>query len=138
MCKDLWKMWKINITDRDLYYILDINGIKVNAFVDTGNSIRDPITSLDVIFLKDNLKDKIIIPNIENEKITISVTTVNGDDTKEAYIIKNIIVYKGKKEIGKIDKIILSFSLNNSNTPEKYSAILGYNTYLEKLEGVKL
>ena len=36
------------------------------------------------------------------------------------------------------DKIILSFSLDNSNTPEKYSAILGYDTYLENLKGVIL
>ena len=138
LCKDLWKMWKINITDRDLFYTLDINGNKISAFVDTGNSVKDPITSLDVIFLKENLEDEIISKNLNLKKIYINVSTVNGSKIKTGYIIKNIIIYKGKRKIALIDKIILSFSLDNSNTPEKYSAIIGYNTYLEKLKGVIL
>lgn len=138
LCKDLWKMWKVNITDRDLFYTLDINGNKISAFVDTGNSVKDPLTSLDVIFLKKELESKIILKNIDLKKTYISVSTVNGSEIKTGYIIKNITIYKGKREIALIDKIILSFSLDNSNTPEKYSAILGYDTYLEKLKGVIL
>ena len=72
------------------------------------------------------------------KKTYINVSTVNGSQIKLGYIIKNIIVYKEEREIALIDKIILSFSLDNSNTPEKYSAILGYDTYLEKLKGVIL
>lgn len=138
ICKDLWKMWKTKIIDRDLYFVLDINGMKINAFVDTGNTIEDPVTSLNVIFIKESLREKIINFKSEQNKTFISVSTINGNDYKEAYIVKDIIVYKEQKVIGKIDKIILSFSLNDSNTPEKYSAILGYNTYLEQLEGVIL
>ena len=131
-------MWKSNIKDRDLFYTLNINGKKVNTFVDTGNSVKDPITSLDVIFLKKELEKEIITDNLSYKKTYINVSTVNGSQIKLGYIIKNIIVYKEEREIALIDKIILSFSLDNSNTPEKYSAILGYDTYLEKLKGVIL
>ena len=137
-CQDLWKMWKIKISDRDLFYILNINGNKINAFVDTGNSAKDILTSLNVIFLKENLKNKIVVQNSNLKKTYINITTVNGTDLKEAYITKDVIVYKGKKQIAKLDKIILSFTLNDSNTPEKYSALIGYDTYLDKLEGVIL
>ena len=131
-------MWKINIKDRDLFYTLKINDRKINAFVDTGNSVKDPITSLDVIFLKKELEKEILTNNINYKKTYINVSTVNGSQIKVGYIIKNIKLYKEEREIAIIDKIILSFSLDNSNTPEKYSAILGYDTYLENLKGVIL
>lgn len=134
--KDLWKVWKIKLTDRDICYFLDINGYKVKAFVDTGNRVKDLETSLDVIFILDNLKDKILTGN--EKKINIDINTVNGDSSKEAYIVNNVIVYKEEREITKIDKIIISFSLKESSTPEKYSAIIGYETYLDNLEGVML
>ena len=137
MCKDLWKMWKTNIKSRDLYYILDINGIKVKAFVDTGNNVKDPVTLLDVIFLDEKLKEDILARQKHLQKINVEVITVNGNDKKEAYIVKDIVIYKDKKIITKLDKIILSFTLNSS-TPEKYSAIIGYDTYLESIEGVVL
>ena len=137
MCKDLWKMWKTNIKSRDLYYILDINGIKVKAFVDTGNNVKDPVTLLDVIFLDEKLKENILARQKNLQKINVEVITVNGNDKKEAYIVKDIVIYKDKKIITKLDKIILSFTLNSS-TPEKYSAIIGYDTYLESIEGVVL
>lgn len=138
ICKDLWKMWKINITEKELYYILKFNDVEIKAFVDTGNSIKDPVTSLNVIFISENLKQKVINKLKQYKKINIDVLTINGIDTKEGYIVKDVIIYKENKQISKIDKIILSFTLNNSNTPEKYSAIIGYETYLENLEGVKL
>ena len=106
--------------------------------MDTGNSIKDPVTSLNVIFISENLKQQVINQLKEYKKINIDVLTINGIDTKEGYIVKDVIIYKENKQISKIDKIILSFALNNSNTPEKYSAIIGYETYLENLEGVKL
>lgn len=138
ICKDLWKMWKINITQKDLYYILKFNDVEIKAFVDTGNSIKDPITSLDVIFIEEKLKPIILNEKEEYKKINIEVLTINGTDIKEGYIVRDVIIYKENKQVNKIDKIILSFTLNNSNTPEKYSAIIGYDIYLEKLEGVKL
>ena len=55
--KDLWNMWKTKLKNRDLYFKLLIDNVVVDAFVDTGNSVKDPATSLDVIFLKECLLD---------------------------------------------------------------------------------
>ena len=137
ICKDLWKVWKSNIRSRDLYYILCINNVKLNAFVDTGNTVKDPLTSLNVIFVNKDLKDICISNDTKSDKIYININTVNGNDVKEGYVVENVDIYKGKNKVAKLDKIILSFTLN-SNTPEKYSAILGYDTYLENLQGVIL
>ena len=133
--KELWKVWKTNITSENLYYNLCINNNELSAFVDTGNSVKDPLTNLNVIFVKDNLKEKVVNSNLKRTYINIS--TINGCDTKEAYIANNVKVYKGKNEVAELDKIILSFTLS-SDTPEKYSALLGYDTYLENLQGVRL
>ena len=47
---------------------------------------------------------------IGNEKkINIDINTVNGDSSKEAYIVNNVIVYKEEREITKIDKIICDY-----------------------------
>ena len=132
LVKDMWKMWKTKIRYRDLYYTLKINNVEINSFVDTGNTVKDPISNLNVIFLNNELKDKININ--EYNKVEIEVLTVNGNNIKEGYIVKNVLVIKDGKKIANIPEIILCFSLIG-NTPEKYSAIIGYDTYLENLNG---
>ena len=115
-----------------MYYELKINDVKIKSFIDTGNTVKDPISSLNVIFLNKNLKNSL---NLDvNKKIAFNVSTVSGNDIKEGYIVKNVKVIKDGREIAKIPKIILCFSLT-SNTPEKYSAIIGYDTYLENISG---
>lgn len=132
LVKDLWKMWKSKIKISDLYYELKINDVKIKSFIDTGNTVKDPISLLNVIFLNKNLKNSL---NLDvNKKIAFNVSTVSGNDIKEGYIVKNVKVIKDGREIAKIPKIILCFSLT-SNTPEKYSAIIGYDTYLENISG---
>lgn len=132
LVKDMWKMWKTKIRYRDLYYTLKINNVEINSFVDTGNTVKDPISNLNVIFLNNELKDKINLN--EYNKVEIEVLTVNGNNIKEGYIVKNVLVIKDGKKIANIPEIILCFSLIG-NTPEKYSAIIGYDTYLENLNG---
>lgn len=129
---DLWKMWKTKIGYKDLYFTLKINDVEINSFVDTGNTVREPINNLNVIFLDKELEEKLVNQNYN--KIEFEVLTVNGIDLKEGYIAKDIIAIKDGKEIAKIPKIILCFSLIR-NTPEKYSAIIGYDTYLDNLNG---
>lgn len=130
--KDLWNMWKTKLKNRDLYFKLLIDNVVVDAFVDTGNNVKEPITNLNVIFLNANLKSKL---RLEKYKIIdVDVITVNGTDKKQGYIATDIIVIKDGKKIAKIPKIILCFSLIG-NTPEKYSGIIGYDTYLEDLNG---
>lgn len=125
-------MWKSKIKIRDLYYILKIDDVEIKSFVDTGNTVKEPLTNLNVIFL--NAKLESIIDLEKYNRVDFEVLTVNGIDKKEGYIVENVTVIKDKKEIAKIPKIILCFSLIG-NTPEKYSALIGYDTYLENLNG---
>ena len=113
--KCMWKTLKDKFKIRDLYY-----------------TVKDPISNLNVIFLKKELEE--IIIKDKTNKVEFEVTTVNSVDTKEGYIVKNIQVIKEGRIIANIPKIILCFSLIG-NTPEKYSAIIGYDTYLENLNG---
>lgn len=130
--KCMWKTLKDKFKIRDLYYTVKINNMEVTSFVDTGNTVKDPISNLNVIFLKKELEE--IIIKDKTNKVEFEVTTVNSVDTKEGYIVKNIQVIKEGRIIANIPKIILCFSLIG-NTPEKYSAIIGYDTYLENLNG---
>ena len=52
----------------------------------------------------------------------------------DGYIFKNVEIYREDKYVATIEKIIISFEFNNSH--EKYSGIIGYETYLKYLEGV--
>ncbi len=130
--KDLWNMWKTKLKNRDLYYKLLIDNVQIDAFVDTGNNVKEPITNLNVIFLNEKLKSKLRLEDYK--QMDVEVMTVNGIDKKQGYIATDIIVIKDGKKIARIPKIILCFSLI-SNTPEKYSGIIGYDTYLENLNG---
>ena len=130
--KDLWNMWKTKLKDRDLYYKLLIDNVQIDVFVDTGNNVKEPITNLNVIFLNEKLKSKLRLNNYK--QMYVEVMTVNGIDKKQGYIATNVIVMKNGKTITKIPKVILCFSLI-SNTPEKYSGIIGYDTYLENING---
>ena len=125
-------MWKTKLKNRDLYYKLLIDNVQIDAFVDTGNNVKEPITNLNVIFLNEKLKSKLRLEDYK--QMDVEVMTVNGIDKKQGYIATDIIVIKDGKKIARIPKIILCFSLI-SNTPEKYSGIIGYDTYLENLNG---
>lgn len=132
LIQNLWKMWKTKIKSSDLEYNLVVDDVEINSFIDTGNNVKDPITSLNVIFL-----DKKLMQKIKTDKLNITyfkVNTINGTDIKEGYIVTNVKVKKDEKEIAIIPKIILCFSMNY-NTSEKYSAIIGYDTYLENIDG---
>ena len=130
--KCMWKTLKDKFKIRDLCYTVKINNVEVTSIADTGNTVKDPISNLNVIFLKKELEE--IIIKDKTNKVEFEVTTVNSVDTKEGYIVKNIQVIKEGRIIANIPKIILCFSLIG-NTPEKYSAIIRYDTYLENLNG---
>ncbi len=134
--KHLWKMWKTNITNDELLYNIRIENEFIPVFLDTGNMAKDVISNLNVIFLSDSLKDKLLEKNCFNNDniIRFNVFTVNGIDEKIGYIVCNIKLYKGKEEIATIPKVIICFS-NITNTPEKYSGIIGYELYLNCING---
>lgn len=130
---DMWKMWKSNISKESIYYTLVWNGEKIPVFVDTGNSVKDYISGLDVIFL--DYKYKYLALDLDS--VSLDIKTVNGESDIEGYIVKDVEIYKGDNKVAKIDKILFAFELK-SEEPEKYSGLLGYDLYLEKLEGVIL
>ncbi len=132
--KNMWKMWKSNIKKSDLTYTINIKGQEINAFVDTGNNVKDILTNLNVIFIDDKYKQKIIN---NNKEIIIGFNTISGSSTLKGYIVNNILVYQNKRKIGKIKKIVVCFVKDKLNKKE-YSALIGYDTYIENLKGVTL
>ena len=132
---NMWKMWKIKLTNNALFYNLKINNVFIPVFVDTGNTVKDTLSNLDVIFLsKKYMKD--ILKKNSLKKKNILICSINNIGFVEGFVVKNLEIYKENKKVAEIEKIIVSFEFNN--TQEKYSGIIGYETYLKYLEGVKL
>lgn len=132
----LWKMWKSNIKNNDLTYKLNIDGQEITGFVDTGNSVKDILTGLDVLFIDDKYEENIKRKLEEKKEVKIYTDTVNGGVQRKGYVIENIEVYKEKTLVGKIKKVVICFVKLNISQKE-YSALIGYNTYIENLKGVK-
>ena len=131
---NLWKMWKINLESKYLYYNLKIDNEIVPVFIDTGNSVKDVFLDLDVVFLSSALKNKLLDSNKKQKKRNLVISSINNESFVDGYIFENVEVYKEDKYVATIEKIIISFKFNN--THEKYSGIIGYETYLKYLEGV--
>lgn len=136
--KFMWKMWKTNIKKDKLTYTINIKGQEIFCFVDTGNMVKNYQYNLDVIFLDKKWYEVLNKKNILNNKVDTYIHSVIGDSVIAGYIIDNVEVYKNKKKIKVIDKIIISFSNQSINIFNKYSGLIGYETYLENLEGVHL
>ena len=136
--KFMWKMWKTNIKKDKLTYTINIKGQEIYCFVDTGNMVKNYQYNLDVIFLDKKWYEVLSKKNILNKRVDTYIHSVIGDSVIAGYIIKDLEVYKNKKRIKVIDKIIISFSNQTINIFNKYTGIIGYDTYLENLEGVHL
>ena len=133
--KYLWKMWKSNIKNNDLMYIVCIGGKKITSFVDTGNSVKDILNNLDVLFVDSKYKKDLVYYLNKSNKVNLNINTISNSTVQEGYIFRNICVYKNNKYINCIKKIIVCFVENNFDNKE-YGALLGYNTYIENLKGV--
>ena len=138
---NLWKMWKTNIKENSLSVVIEVVDISIDAFVDTGNLVKDYSTNLNVIFIQKNLKEEIINKLINNnlnyELIKFNVSTINGINNYDGYVVNNIKI-KNSNDEAIISKIIFCFNLESNitnNTPKKYSAIIGYETYLDNFIG---
>lgn len=133
--KYLWKMWRSNIKNSDLTYTINISGQEIIGFVDTGNSVKDLVTNLDVIFIDSIYKEKLKSYIDEKKKITINFNTINNNSLELGYIFNNVYFYKNEKLVGIMRRIIICF-VNDSLANKKYSALIGYNTYINNLKGV--
>ena len=133
---NLWKMWKIMINENNLTYYIRINNNIIPIFVDTGNTVKDIFTNLDVMFISSKYKELMLSGYSNLKKKKVLVTSVNNINWVDGFIFKNVEIYKNNIKVATIEKIIISFEFNN--TQEKYSGIIGYETYLKYLEGVNL
>lgn len=138
LTKFMWKMWKTNIKKDKLTYTINIKGQEIYCFVDTGNMVKNFEHNLDVIFLDKKWYDVLYKKDVLNKKVNTHIHSVIGDSMITGYIIENLEVYKDRKKIKIIKKIIISFSNQSINIFNKYTGLIGYNTYLENLEGVQL
>jgi hypothetical protein len=131
-------VWKTNIKDNNLSVVIKIADITINGFVDTGNLVKDNNTNLNVIFLNKNLKKNILNKLLNYNNITFFVSTVNGVKEYEGYVVENIELINSNNDLAVLSKIIFCFNLDDNitnNTPKKYSAIIGYETYLDSFIG---
>ncbi|MDO4282203.1 MAG: sigma-E processing peptidase SpoIIGA [Clostridia bacterium] len=136
--KYIWKIFKSNIKSNDLIYIMYIGNQKIKSFVDTGSNVKDNITGLDVIFINCKYYEEIKKSNILNKETYIDIQTVAGKQKVKGYIVENIDFFQNNKRVAKIKKIVISFTLQEMENAEKYSALIGYNTYIENLKGVTI
>lgn len=135
--KILWKMWKNNITDDSLIYDVHVDEYKFRAFVDTGNSVKDSVNGLDVIFVQDDIYDILYKKLKLCTKVNIDISTVSSKDVFTGYVIDNVFV-QNKKGHYYFPKIIFVFVDRKFNSNLNYKALIGYDTYVEKLKGVYL
>lgn len=134
----IWKIFKSNIKENDLIYIMYIGNQKIKSFVDTGSNVKDNITGLDVIFISNNYYERICKTGILDKKIDIDIKTVIGKQKVKGYIVENVEFYQNNKYVATIKKIVVSFTEQEMQETEKYSALIGYNTYVEDLKGVTI
>ena len=140
--KYMWKIWINKIKYNNLTYKVVLCGqdnISFKVFVDTGNSLKDPFSNLDVIVLNSKAYKrkykKITLDSIKKEVTTLDVLTATGKSKIKGYIFSNVSIKKGGIEKVLLKKAIIVFideEINNN----QYDGIISYNTYLEKLEGV--
>lgn len=134
----MWKMWKTNIKKENLSYTINIEGQEINCFVDTGNIVKNIEYNLDIIFLDKMWYELLKKKNVLNNRVDTHIHSILKDSIIPGYVITNVEVYRNNKKINTIKKIIISFSEQSINIDNIYTGIIGYNTYVEKLEGVKL
>lgn len=133
----IWKIVKSNIKSDDLIYIMYIGNQEIKSFIDTGSDVKDNVTGLDVIFINNKYYSELEKAKILNKEKEIVIQTVTGRNKVKGYVVENITFYHNNKYVATIGKIIISFTLQEMTT-EKYSALIGYNTYIENLKGVTI
>lgn len=134
----LWKVWKRNIKKEDLTYTINIKGQEIPAFLDTGNLAHSPIHHTDIIFLDYSWYGVLELLGVLQKRVSVSIHTVSQSDETYGYLVKGVKIFKAGKEICTLDKIIFSFSNQKINIDDKYTALIGYQVYLDNLKGVTL
>ena len=127
--KFLWKLWKVDIKNKDLSLKICINEVNLKAFVDTGNSVKME-NGFPVIFVKNSLKTKIIKDKYKT-KGSINISTISDKNKMDVYLVENVLFINNKVTKKTNTNLIFSKMLENS----EYDALISYDTYIDKLEG---
>lgn len=115
------RIYNRTLSKKELYTLIIIhadNKYYLNAFLDTGNKLREPFSDMPVIIVD---KSKLNIDLDEQKIRLIPVTTVNGTDMLKSFKPDKIIIKSSSgKEV--IENAYIAFSDNISD--KNYSAIL--------------
>ena len=134
----MWKMWKLNINNDNLTYIINIGGQEIYGYVDTGNLAKNIEYNTDIIFLDKKWFGVLYEKGMLNHIVKTNILSINGENVSIGYMLNNIKIYKNPKKIITLKKIIISFSSQDININGKYTALIGYNTFCENLGGIYL
>ena len=132
--KFVWKIWINKIKNEPLMYKLKLNNINFNVFLDTGNNLS--YLDYDVILIdrKKYLKKIRKKQNIFSgyNYFDVPIITTNGSKVEKGVEYKNLKLKKERIEYDIKKSIVVFIDIN------EYDGLLSYNTYLNKLRGVKL
>lgn len=134
--KLMWKLWKSKIKSEDYVYMIKIRDMLIPGFVDTGNNVFDYEHNRDVIFLEEKYKKNMEEKNLLKKRVKINISTINDSDERCAYIINDVDVIKNNVKVHTFKNLEIIFVKRKLN--ENYNALISYDTYIEKLKGVKL
>lgn len=141
--KYMWRMWKSIIRKDSLVYevkigLIDKKELTFDAFIDTGNNIKYLNTNIDVILI-----DKKFIEEFQkyfednSVKVEIPIMTLNKEENLKGYIVSKVEIKKGAN-VCILKKAIIAFTDKTLSKSNMYQALIGYDTYVDKLQGVIL
>lgn len=112
-------IYKIDIIYKDTLF-------SVNAFLDTGNELREPITNLPVIIIEESIVSKIELS--EKEKYYISYKDVAGNIGKLLAFKPSYVVLHEK---GKVEnkEFIIAITKNKLSSENTYNALLSRGAF---------
>ena len=139
-----FKVVKHKLSKNDIYCEIEIflgnNSVKLNAMIDTGNMLKDPITRIPVIVV-----EKDILYGIIPDKILDNLEKIIGGDVPEYLYEEENVEYISKfrvipfNSVGKQNGLLLGFKANkvityiNTNEEELENIIIGiYDKKLSK------
>lgn len=110
---------------KSLIYTVDIinkhNEVRITAFLDTGNELREPATNLPVIIIEKKYLNDFYID--DKEKLYIPYKVVNGQGGKlEGFKPEYVIIHHGTE--AKKREVVVAFCENKLSDFNDYNALL--------------
>jgi stage II sporulation protein GA (sporulation sigma-E factor processing peptidase) len=107
-------IFKVEIVDKGIQRT-------VNAFLDTGNELREPATNLPVMIVEKACMDNLVLK--EHEKLFVPYSVVNGySGNMIGFKPDHIVVYNGREK--EIREVVIAFCEDKLNKYNDYNALL--------------